>query len=626
MLVLKRRWMIGLSIATVVIVAIVVILLAATRSTPATPAASDWRSNWALETGFDITIDAQGFRFPTSIAFIPDPGDSPKSPLYFVTELRGKVKVVSNDRTVFTFAEDFFTLRPKKGESRIIDQEVGMAGICLAPEHGYVFVTFSYHDSDNILRNNIVRFQSIPRTFSIVPTSQIDFTQVFAAYQSAPSHQIGPCQVDDGLLYVSVADANLTEQSQRLDSLLGKILRMTLDGLPAAGNPLYQDDDIANAQNYIWASGLRNPFGLKIVDGRVFVADNGPDIDRFLQVKEGGNYLWDGTNTSIGTNADVVFSPGRGVAQLDSYPPNTELFPDRFKDNLFMTMTGNPQVLREGFPAIWAIPYDFSQDKLSAVTRPVLRYRGQQNQIVSGLGFGPDGLYFATLFPNNSGSSQVLKIRYAPEAEYPFTLEEELNPLVLINTRGCLACHSLIDGQGGTIGPTLARNDLVPRLERRLNSEAYSRTLKELDELDLEPFLSFRDARHAIVQAQGLEKIRLWLFYRILEPKFDDPDAAMPRPSLSSPQAKAVADYLSGVISETAGAVEDRSAISRITDVVYTLVRPVENRLPYPTRENAKKYLAAFFGIGLFMGALILASSIWLLAYRRRKHNGKASN
>jgi len=500
-----------------------------------------------------------------------------------------------------------------------------MAGICLAPEHGYVFVTFSYHDSDNILRNNIVRFQSTPRTFSIAPTSQIDFTKVFAPYRSAGSHQIGPCQVDDDLLYVSVADGSQTEQSQRLDSLLGKVLRMTLDGLPVPGNPFYQDDDIGNAQNYIWASGLRNPFGLKVVGGRVFVADNGQSIDRFLEVKEGGNYLWDGTDMSIGTNADAVFSPGDGVAQLDHYPPNAKLFPNRFKDNFFMVMTGHPRIQMAAVPAIWAIPYDFSQDKLSAVTRPLLRYRGQQNQVASALGFGPDGLYFAPLFANTGASSQVLKIRHAPEAEYPFTLEGELNPVVLMNTNGCLACHSLIAGQEGTTGPTLDPDALVPRLERRLNSQAYARTVKELDELDLEPFVSFRDARQAIVQAQGLEKVRLWLYYRILEPKFDDPKAEMPRLGLSNPQAKAVADYLSRVPGETAGAGGVSSVISRMANVVDRVVRPVKDRLPYPTRENAKWYGAAFLGIGFFMGALGLALFLWLIAYRRRKRSGRVS-
>ena len=291
-----------------------------------------------------------------------------------------------------------------------------------------------------------------------------------------------------------------------------------------------------------------------------------------------------------------------------------------------MTMTGNVGVLREGFPAIWAIPYDFSQDKLAAVTRPLLRYRGQRNQVVAGLGFGPDGLYFALLAPDDSGSSQVLKIRYAPEAEFPFTLEGELNPVVLINTHGCLACHALLDSREGAVGPTLDRDALVQRLEKRLNSEEYASTLEELDRLDSEPFVSFREARQAVAQAQGLEKIRLWLYHRILEPKFDDPNAAMPLPGLSSSQAKAVADYLSGVQEETPLAGEDRGVIKRVTNVMYSVVRQVEDRLPYPTRENAKQFLAVMFAIGFVMGALVLGFSHWLLANRRRRRNRDSFN
>ncbi|MCH8943606.1 MAG: SsrA-binding protein [Proteobacteria bacterium] len=93
---------------------------------------------------------------------------------------------------------------------------------------------------------------------------------------------------------------------KEIDSLLGKILRMTLDGDPILTNPFYEDDDTTNAADYVWASGFRNPFGLKILEGRVFVADNGPAVDRFLRVTEGTNYLWDGSDFSIGTNADVL--------------------------------------------------------------------------------------------------------------------------------------------------------------------------------------------------------------------------------------------------------------------------------------------------------------------------------
>ncbi|HJX88208.1 MAG TPA: hypothetical protein VJ277_11660, partial [Gemmatimonadales bacterium] len=70
------------------------------------PADGDYRSDWALAEGFTLRRDAQGFRFPTAIAFVPRPGPGPKDPLYFVTEIGGTIKVVTNDRTVSNFAVD----------------------------------------------------------------------------------------------------------------------------------------------------------------------------------------------------------------------------------------------------------------------------------------------------------------------------------------------------------------------------------------------------------------------------------------------------------------------------------------------------------------------------------------
>ena len=66
---------------------------------------------------------------------------------------------------------------------------------------------------------------------------------------------------------------------------------MTLDGKPVSTNPFYLDEDIGKARNFVWAMGLRNPFGLKLVGDRMFVTDNGISIDRFLEVRKGANYL-----------------------------------------------------------------------------------------------------------------------------------------------------------------------------------------------------------------------------------------------------------------------------------------------------------------------------------------------
>ena len=148
-----------------------------------------WQGQWGTEDGFAIDIDTEGYAFPVAIAFVPDPGPDPKDPLYFVTELRGTIKVVSNDRTVTVFAQDFFHLTPA---AELPDQrgELGLAGICLSPEYGYVFATFSYQDEAGVLRNNIVRFTSTPGRFSVA-TAQVTFTDIFAAAESSSSHQIG---------------------------------------------------------------------------------------------------------------------------------------------------------------------------------------------------------------------------------------------------------------------------------------------------------------------------------------------------------------------------------------------------------------------------------------------------
>ena len=70
-------------------------------------ARADWRDDYEVEDGFQLDVDAQGFEFPTSIAFVQEPGNLPDSPLYFVTEIRGRVKVVTNDQAVEQIREIF---------------------------------------------------------------------------------------------------------------------------------------------------------------------------------------------------------------------------------------------------------------------------------------------------------------------------------------------------------------------------------------------------------------------------------------------------------------------------------------------------------------------------------------
>lgn len=563
--------------------------------TPTNPSArSEWTSDWAVHPGFSLTRDTEGYDFPTALAFIPAPGPNAKDPAYFVTELRGKVKVVTNDRTVYTFAENFFDLLPPE-ELPHRSGEVGLAGICLAPEQGFVFVTFAFQDQDQVLRNNIVRFETTPGTFAVEPGSRIAWSEIFAQDVSAPSHQIGPCQVTGRSLLVGIGDGEQPSQSQNPHSTLGKVLRMTLDGKPAPGNPFRQDDSVAKAANFVWASGLRNPFSLKVVGERLFVVDNGPDLDRFLEIQAGGNYLWNGTDWSAGTHALAALSPSVAPVQLDYYPAGASLFPARYQQTFFMASAGEMRHEDAKRPGVLGLHYSVEESRLLSVPEFFLSYRGRTHQMVTGLALGPDGLYVMPLFPDGEGRTALLRVTYDPSHEHPIVLGRSDPAVAIMRRKGCFGCHTLTNvAEGGSAGPRLDRDSLTPRLLARLHAPDYRRAVQRLDELSTDPFRGYRAARQEVLAAQGLDRVHLWLTYRIREPRFDDAFSQMPNLGVSEEEASSIARYLlSGEGDETEA------------DGV-----PLWQRLPPPRH----RYTAFAFLAGA-VGAFVL--SLW--AHRRRR-------
>ncbi|MGH7849571.1 MAG: PQQ-dependent sugar dehydrogenase [Thermodesulfobacteriota bacterium] len=536
----------------------------------------DWRSEWSLDDNFDISIDTEGYSLPSGIAFVPNPGKGPKDPLYFVLELRGKIKVVTNDRSIYTFAEDFIKFTPPQ-ELPSFSGENGLAGICLDPGNGYVFVTFVYQDENNILRNNIARFYSTPGTFSLKPVSMTAFTDIFSREGSSPSHQIGPCQVYQDTLFVSVGDGfdirfshdHHYYRSQDRNSLLGKILRMTVDGKPIRSNPYYVNDDITKAQNYVWAVGFRNPFGLKIVDGRVFVADNGNSVDRFVEVHKGGNYFWDGSDTSIGTNADVVFVPAAGVTQLDFYPKDLKIFPERYRGKFYQAFCGDPDddpALNKG-QRVDVLDFSFGRNELLGPPSTFLRYRGSGQQVLVGLAIGPDGLYFVPTMPISDGRNVVFKVFYDMETKHPYTMTQETNPQILLEEHGCYGCHTYAENGWGTVGPRLDSELLVPRISERLSSGEYIKSVKDLDTRENEPYKDYREERSEVLRKKGIDKVRTWVKYHIMQPKFDNPDSQMPNLGISDRDAESISLFL--VPDEP----DSRVSVWRILHDVYPMLR-----------------------------------------------------
>jgi glucose/arabinose dehydrogenase len=99
----------------------------------------------------------------------------------------------------------------------------------------------------------------------------------------------------DGNLFVSVGEKAALEtrvQAQQLNSHLGKIIKITTDGKPVAGNPFLKT---AGAMPEIFSYGHRNPEGLDInpATGELWESEFGPrGGDEINIIHAGKNYGW----------------------------------------------------------------------------------------------------------------------------------------------------------------------------------------------------------------------------------------------------------------------------------------------------------------------------------------------
>ena len=96
---------------------------------------------------------------------------------------------------------------------------------------------------------------------------------------------------DAKYLFVSSGDLMKGDPAQDTSNNLGKVVRLNLDGTPAAGNPFAGQ---AGMSPDIWTYGHRNPLGLKFdAQGRLWDLEHGPaGGDELNLIVPGRNYGW----------------------------------------------------------------------------------------------------------------------------------------------------------------------------------------------------------------------------------------------------------------------------------------------------------------------------------------------
>lgn len=554
--------------------------LVATLLLLATPAGAQGElSAFAVQPGYSLSVDSAGFTLPTAIAFVPAPRDAPDAPLYFVAELRGTIKVVTNDRSVREFAR--VPAERGQGPDLFGSSQSGLAGLCLDPARGHVFATYTETDGGGVLRNRLVRFTTEPGGFGLRPAETRSMDRMLTPFQSAPAHQIGNCVVQDDRLFIGVGDGgNLTKAADR-SVLLGKVLCLDPDGNPCPDNPFFRDA-VANGgsapgnggsapggderggtppEAFVYAYGFRNPFGLISVQGELYAAENGVDADRFVRVRAGRDHLWRGTDQSLAALADLVFTPAIGPVQLAHVPPGSTVVDEAWQDRFVVAAFGGEKGTSAGLVGfglpVAGRPPDLPRYLLEHTGPP-----GQQRFAAAAL--GPDGIYTAPMVPGPDGASPVLRLRHDPTRAHARTVQarsglESLSGLGPLGAHGCVSCHQFEGGGGGGgIGPSLDRFGVLWRLTKRLNSAEYEAQVARVDALTEEPFARWGEARRAVLAAQGIERTWTWLLYFLQETRFDRPETQMPNLGLTEREAKEVRARLFETVQLSAGPLWQR--------------------------------------------------------------------
>jgi aldose sugar dehydrogenase len=231
-----------------------------------------------FSTPYRVEVLAKGLHVPWSIVILPDRR-------VFFTERTGAVRVMHHDQLLSTPA---LMISVAQGNKMGM---LGMAADPHFPENHFLYLAYDYElepfdPRSPQFRLRLVRYRELHDKL-IEPKTLIENLPAWSNHTGCRL-RFAP----DGTLYFTDGDANEPPKAQQLSEFNGKIFRINVDGLPAAGNPFVGKE---NAHAEIWSYGHRNPQGLDFQPGtgRLIETEHGPlGGDEINWIEPGKNYGW----------------------------------------------------------------------------------------------------------------------------------------------------------------------------------------------------------------------------------------------------------------------------------------------------------------------------------------------
>lgn len=242
---------------------------------------------YGFSQNINLTQFASGITAPTEVV---NAGDS----RLFVTQQGGLIRIINTDGTINTTPFlDISSLTTTDGER-------GLLGLAFHPDYednGYFYINYTNANGNTV----IARYS---RSAANPDLADANSAQILLTVTQPFDNHNGGCLRfgPDGYLYIAMGDGGSggdpNNNGQNINSLLGKILRINVNGAAPyaipAGNP-YADTDGADE---IWAVGVRNPWKISFdrLNGDLWIADVGQEnieeINHAPATAAGLNYGW----------------------------------------------------------------------------------------------------------------------------------------------------------------------------------------------------------------------------------------------------------------------------------------------------------------------------------------------